>query len=147
MEQNEIDELIRERDYYKAKLDRMQRNNKLATYLVIQGQIDSFVEQLTIRMQEGKNGKMELYGYIDLFASKDAKEFDRAKWFFEEFLNLQLRQESLYKMLTDEEKQEADGKGKPIETTVTDWDAVRISIGKKMDTKKNGSQSRGADKN
>lgn len=140
MEDSQIKELIRERDHYKQKLERMQRNNRFATYLVVQGQIDSFNEQLTIRTEvkpDGQKQKIEVFGYIDLFASKDSKEFDRARWFFENYLLLMKSQDALYKMLTEEEQKEADGKAIKMEPVVTDFDQVRIAVTKKLEENKN----------
>lgn len=134
----DYEEIKRERDHYKEKLDRLQKNGRLNAYLVIQGQIDSFLEQLTIRTeinQKGQKPSIAVFGYIDLFAGKDSKEFDRAKWFLENYLSLINSQKALYVMLTDEEQKEVDGKKVPDIPTTTDWDSVRKGIEEKI---KNG---------
>jgi len=64
----------------------MQRGNLLDTYLTIDGQHKSFNEQLKIGVLRTKEGE-KIVGYIDLFADKDAKEFDRAKWWLENYLD------------------------------------------------------------
>lgn len=131
----DYEEIKRERDHYKEKLDRLQKNGRLNAYLVIQGQIDSFLEQLTIRTEinpKGSKANISVFGYIDLFAGKDSKEFDRAKWFLENYLSLINSQKALYTMLTEEEQKEVDGKKVPDVPATTDWDSVRIGIEQKL---------------
>lgn len=136
---NDYEEIKRERDALREKIERIQRNGQLNMYLAIQMQIDSFTEQLTIRTEinpkKGKGENIEVFGYIDLFADKDSKEFDRAKWVFENYLKLITSQRDLYKLLTEEEKKEVDGKKTQDIPPDTDWDAVRIGMQKKLKEK------------
>lgn len=98
----------------------MQRGNLLDTYLTIDGQHKSFNEQLKIGVLRTKEGE-KIVGYIDLFADKDAKEFDRAKWWLENYLDQSKNLRELYKMLTEEERKEADN-------TTSEFDSVREKI-------------------
>ena len=98
----------------------MQRGNLLDTYLTIDGQHKSFNEELKIGVLRTKEGE-KIVGYIDLFADKDAKEFDRAKWWLENYLDQSKNLRELYKMLTEEERKEADN-------TTSEFDSVREKI-------------------
>ena len=124
--------LLRERNaVLEKRFEDMQRGNRLNTYLAIDGQISSFNAQLIIgdgKTIKGVDGEPDIKvrsGYIDLFADKDAKEFDRSKWFFENYMDLIKSQAELYKMLTEEEKKEADN-------TTSDFDSVRERIAKEI---------------
>ena len=119
------------------RFDDMQRGNRLNTYLAIDGQISSFNMQLAISntvktiTDDDGNTKEVRSGYIDLFADKDAKEFDRAKWYFEHYPDLIKSQSELYKMLTEEEKKEADN-------TASSFDSVREKVSKELNGSRKG---------
>ena len=130
-ESQRIKELEERNEFLEKRFDYMQRGNRLNTYLAIDGQISSFNAQLIIgdeKIIKGEDGEADIKvrsGYIDLFADKDAKEFDRAKWFFFYYMDLIKSQSDLYKMLTEEEKKEADN-------TTSEFDSVREKIAKEL---------------
>lgn len=113
------------------RFDDMQRGNLLNTYLTIDGQHKSFNEQLTIGVILDENNKQKVVGRIDLFASKDAKEFDRARWWLENYLEQSKNLRELYKMLTEEEKKEADN-------TASSFDSVREKVSKELNGGRTG---------
>lgn len=107
-----------------SRFERMQRGNLLDTYQTIDGQHKSFNDQLKIGILKSSEGE-RVVGYIDLFADKDAKEFDRAKWWLENYLDQCKSLRELYNMLTEEEKKEADN-------TTSSFDSVREKIAKEI---------------
>lgn len=132
MTKDEEIKLLKERNAeLEKRFEALQRGNRLNTYLAIDGQISSFNAQLIIgdeKLIKGEEGEPDIKvrsGYIDLFADKDAKEFDRAKWFFENYMDLIKSQAELYKMLTEEEKKEADN-------TASSFDSVREKVSKEI---------------
>ena len=78
-----------------------------------------------------ENNKQKVVGRIDLFASKDAKEFDRARWWLENYLEQSKNLRELYKMLTEEEKKEADN-------TASSFDSVREKVSKELNGGRTG---------
>lgn len=126
MTKDEEIKLLKERNAeLEKRFDDMQRGNLLNTYLTIDGQHKSFNEQLTIGVMLDENNQKKVVGRIDLFASKDAKEFDRARWWLENYLEQSKNLRELYKMLTEEEKKEADN-------TASSFDSVREKVSKEI---------------
>ena len=122
---SELERLRARNAELEKRFDDMQRGNLLNTYLTIDGQHKSFNEQLTIGVILDENNKQKVVGRIDLFASKDAKEFDRARWWLENYLEQSKNLRELYKMLTEEEKKEADN-------TASSFDSVREKVSKEL---------------
>ena len=125
-------EMLRARNAeLEKRFDDMQRGNLLNTYLTIDGQHKSFNQQLTIGVILDENNKQKVVGRIDLFASKDAKEFDRARWWLENYLEQSKNLRELYKMITEEEKKEADN-------TASSFDSVREKVSKELNGGRTG---------
>lgn len=103
-------------DYIEAKLSAVTSSPYYETYITIKSQIDSFNEQLTIKeptkvkcMIGDIEEEIEITpGKIDLFASKDSKEFDRAWKYLLESVDLNKKLDEIRKMLTPEETRKAD---------------------------------------
>ncbi|MBK9479940.1 MAG: hypothetical protein IPP56_13535 [Bacteroidetes bacterium] len=128
---SELERLRARNAELEKRFDDMQRGNLLNTYLTIDGQHKSFNEQLTIGVILDENNKQKVVGRIDLFASKDAKEFDRARWWLENYLEQSKNLRELYKMLTEEEKKEADN-------TASSFDSVREKVSKELNGGRTG---------
>jgi hypothetical protein len=82
------------------------------TYITIRKQIDDFNEQLTIRKTQIKaeNGEMvdALLGKIDIFGSKDDKEFERAWKYMMDAIDLHKKLDEFRGKMTKEEKETTD---------------------------------------
>ena len=128
---SELERLRARNAELEKRFDDMQRGNLLNTYLTIDGQHKSFNEQLTIGVILDENNKQKVVGRIDLFASKDAKEFDRARWWLENYLEQSKNLRELYKMLTEEEKKEADN-------TASSFDSVSEKVSKELNGGRTG---------
>ena len=131
---SELERLRARNAELEKRFDDMQRGNLLNTYLTIDGQHKSFNEQLTIGVILDENNKQKVVGRIDLFASKDAKEFDRARWWLENYLEQSKNLRELYKMLTEEEKKEADN-------TASSIDSVREKVAKEINGGRTGNSN------
>ncbi len=98
------------------KLSKIERSPYLKSYITLYSQIESFNEQLTIKeptkttiMVNGKEIEVDVTpGKIDLFADKDSKEFDRAKWVLLEILGLCKQLDEIRKLLLPEEVKVAE---------------------------------------
>lgn len=95
-----------------AELTKFETKSGFATYIAIKNQIDSFNEQITIKTvslpdpdDATKSIDVES-GFISLFADKDSKEFERSFKYMESAFEMVDRQEKLYKLLTEEEKEQ-----------------------------------------
>ena len=82
---------------------------RVNTYLTIYNQLESFNQQLKIEDKRSGDGIAQK-GFIDLFADKDAKEFDRVKWFFDRAIDLNKDLDTLRAQMTPD--QQADLKAK-----------------------------------
>jgi len=85
------------------------------TYLTVYHQIRSFNKQLklgeeTFELNEDGVKQSTQNGFVDLFASKDDKSFDRTKWYFENILSLNKTLFELRKLMTPEQKDEVEKK-------------------------------------
>lgn len=83
------------------------------TYLTVYFQIKSFNAQLKLgepKTEVGQDGITTnlTSGFVDLFAGKDDKSFDRTKWYFENILALNKTLLELRKLMTPEEIKEVD---------------------------------------
>ncbi len=130
-ESDRIKQLEERNAELEKRFEDMQRGNLLNTYLTIDGQHKSFNEQLTIGVIVDENKQQKVVGRIDLFASKDAKEFDRARWWLENYLEQSKNLRELYKMLTEEEKKEADN-------TASSFDSVREKVTNELNGSRKG---------
>lgn len=96
-------------EHLEQRLIKFESSPDVRTYITIYDQIESFLDQLTICKKtvnvEGVDREV-FTGFVDLFADKDSKEFDRIKWFFEHILELRKTLEELRKMMTPENQKE-----------------------------------------
>jgi len=105
-------------EYLEQELDKFNQSPYKATYITLKSQIDSFNEQLTIGSEETKTIEIDgqphelvtVKGKIDLFASKDAKEFDRAYKYLDDCLGFAKNLAELKKLLTPEERKDIEAK-------------------------------------
>ncbi len=86
-------------EHLEKRLETYEKSPYLKTYLTLVRQIENFNEQLTKRN-------------IDLFSDKEDKSFDRTKWYFDNMLNLNKQLDELRKLMTPEERKEAEEKAK-----------------------------------
>ena len=104
-------------EFLESKLKKYEESPYCKTYLTIYNQIDSFNDQLEIGEPkaipiEGGGTYTIQPGFVDLFASKDSKEFDRVKWYFENVLELNKNLDELRALMTPEQKKELEAKEK-----------------------------------
>lgn len=85
------------RDELEEKLNDLLKNEHFESYRALQTAIRSFNSQL-------------ITSDINLFAGKDAKEFDRAKWYFENMLDLNKTLVELKKMMSPDEAKALENK-------------------------------------
>jgi hypothetical protein len=87
------------------------------SYVTIYNQVRSFNKQLQLGKEEttiSEDG-IEVFvqsGFVDLFADKEDKSFDRTKWYFENILDLNKTLDELRKLMTPEQQKEANEKVK-----------------------------------
>lgn len=84
-------------EFLESELKKFTESPYSGSFLAISIQQDDFNNQLQTKS-------------IDLFADKESKEFDRAKWYMENILDISNTRAELYKKLTPEETKEADSK-------------------------------------
>ncbi len=100
-------------EYTESKLKIFESSPVAETYLTVYFQIKSFNAQLKlgqpkIEIKEGGVTVNLQEGFVDLFAGKDDKSFDRTKWYFENILSLNKTLLELRKLMTPEEIKEVD---------------------------------------
>lgn len=93
------------------KLKTYEESPYFDSYITIYNQLKSFNEQLRIGEEQttiGENGIQitTKKGFIDLFAEKEDKSFDRTKWYFEQILELNKTLDSLRKLMTPEQQRD-----------------------------------------
>jgi hypothetical protein len=105
-------------NYLEEKLSKLESSDYVNTYYTIAAQIRSFNEQLTINMDEDivKNiGVTESgivvtektkKGFINLFADKDDKSFDRAWKYMLESVDMNKKLDELRKLMNPEQEKE-----------------------------------------
>lgn len=113
--QKTLKDLIPYVEQIEAELNVFKSSPTAETYLTVYYQIKSFNAQLklgeaTTTIGEGGVKVHEQSGFVDLFASKDDKSFDRTKWYFENILALNKTLVELRKLMTPEEKEEVEKK-------------------------------------
>tara|TARA_R110000868_G_scaffold396177_1_gene668287 strand:+ start:1067 stop:1462 length:396 start_codon:yes stop_codon:yes gene_type:complete len=97
-------------EHLEAELKKFTDSTYSESYLTIFHQLRSFNEQLQIggeqtRISDEGVSVTAKKGFIDLFAEKDDKSFDRTKWYFENILSLNKTLEELKKLMTPEERE------------------------------------------
>ncbi len=105
-------------EYLEQQLEVFLQSPFKATYITLKSQIDSFNEQLTIGIPETKSIEIEgkphelvwTPGKIDLFADKNAKEFDRAYKYLGDCGSFANTLAELQKKLTPEERKDIEAK-------------------------------------
>lgn len=100
-------------EYLEKELKKYTESPYVKTYLTIYNQLNSFNDQLEIKqpvtvIAEDGTKKNFHNGFIDLFAEKDDKSFDRTKWYFEKVLELNKNLDELRKLMSAEQKKELD---------------------------------------
>lgn len=88
-------EVLKYIEFLELKLEKYERSPYANTYIAICKQIEVWNVQL-----KGQN--------IDLFADKDAKEFDRSWKYFMEALDVLKRLDEMRKLMTPEEVKKAE---------------------------------------
>lgn len=89
-----------------SELKQFKESPYCTTYITILNQIESFNEQLTIKKVQTLEGEIVL-GKIDLFADKEAKEFDRGWKYMLEATEMLTHLDELRKLMTPEQQAEA----------------------------------------
>ena len=94
-----------------TKLSLYEKSPYVKTYLTLLHQLDDFNEQLTIQEKEmNVEGTMQKvkFGRIDLFGTKDEKEFERGFKYMIQVNDLLENIDKIRKKMTTEEKAEVD---------------------------------------
>jgi len=95
-------------EHIEKELSIFKNSPNVESYLTIYNQVRSFNEQLklgeakTIISEDGISVTVQ-EGFVDLFASKDDKSFDRTKWYFENILQLNKTLVELRKLMSPAE--------------------------------------------
>ncbi len=95
-------------EYLEGELALFKKSPNVESYLTVYNQVRSFNQQLQLgeaKTEIGSDGikVATQQGFVDLFASKDDKSFDRTKWYFENILQLNKTLAELRKLMTAEE--------------------------------------------
>lgn len=112
---------IKEQD---EELKKFKESPHLESYLTISEQLSSFNSQLklgeekTTISDDGVKVTAKK-GFIDLFAEKDDKSFDRAKWYFQNILELNKTLDNLRKLMSPEDIKDLDSR-KVAKTSVAE---------------------------
>ena len=98
-----------------SKLSIYENSPIVESYLTIYFQVRSFNKQLQLGKEETTVGEDGIdvsiqSGFVDLFADKEDKSFDRTKWYFENILDLNKTLDELRKLMTPEQQKEANEK-------------------------------------
>ena len=94
--------------FLEKRLDAYEKSPYYKTYTTLHDQIGSFNDQLSL----GKKKKIMVDdkeieidpGFVDLFADKDDKSFDRTKWYFDNMLSLNKNLDEIRKLMTPEDQ-------------------------------------------
>ncbi len=101
-------------EYLEKQTAILTTNSRAKTYVALRNQVNSWVEQLTIREAkmphpEDPNKVIDVtLGYVDLFGNKDEKEFDRVWKFMEGADEMEDRLQKMYDKLLPQEKEDVD---------------------------------------
>lgn len=95
-------------EYLESELSIFKKSPNVESYLTVYNQVSSFNTQLQLGEQKTEVGEDGIKvtvqaGFVDLFASKDDKSFDRTKWYFENILQLNKTLAELRKLMTPED--------------------------------------------
>ena len=102
-------------EYLEGELKKFTESSYCESYLTIYNQLASFNEQLKIEgeitsLNDEGVSVTKKKGFIDLFAEKDDKSFDRTKWYFENILDLNKTLDELKKLMTPQQQKEIQEK-------------------------------------
>jgi hypothetical protein len=122
-------------EYIENKLSVFERSPNVESYLTIYYQVRSFNKQLklgeeTYELNEDGVKESTQDGFIDLFADKEDKSFDRTKWYFENILDLNKTLDELRKLMTPEEQKELGEKIKHDNLNIATKIALKNKEGK-----------------
>jgi hypothetical protein len=99
-------------EYLEQTTDILLNNSRAKTFIVLRRQVDSWNEQLIIRDEErpdpddpSKTVTVKA-GYIDLFADKDSKEFDRVWKYLDGADDLEDKLAKMHEKLKPDEKEQ-----------------------------------------
>lgn len=103
-------------EYLESKLKKFEESPVCSQYLMLLNQLEDIAGQLVLReeeveveMEKGGMQKVKIMkGRIDIFSSKDEKEFERAIKYFSELPKILDTLESLRKRMTPEEQKEIE---------------------------------------
>lgn len=101
-------------EYLEKVTDIITKNSRFRTFVALRKQVDSWVDQITLGAtedlpdpkQEGKTISVQK-GYIDLFADKDSKEFDRVWKFIDGADELEDKLQKMKEKLLPAEQEQA----------------------------------------
>lgn len=108
-------------EYLELELKKFTDSPYVNTYITIKNQLDSFNEQLTIQnvreveipTEGGGTRFIDVTpGKIDLFADKDAKEFDRSWKYMLEAVDMNKKLDELRKLMLPSQQKELEEKQK-----------------------------------
>ncbi len=107
------DKIIQYIEYLEKICVLIQQNSRAKTYIALRQQVDNWNEQITIRdgkLPNPKNPKEMLnvtLGYVDLFADKDTKDFDRVFKYITEADAIEDKLQKMFEKLLPDEKEAA----------------------------------------
>jgi hypothetical protein len=99
-------------EHLEAATDILLNNSRAKTFVTLRKQVDSWNEQLQIRDEQRPNPEdpeqmiTVKAGYVDLFADKDSKEFDRVWKYIDGADDLEDKLFKMHEKLTPKEKEE-----------------------------------------
>lgn len=105
-------EILKYIAYLEEATDILLNNSRAKTFIVLRKQVDSWNEQLIIRDEQRPDPEdpsktvTVKAGYIDLFADKDSKEFDRVWKYLDGADDLEDKLAKMHEKLTPKEKEE-----------------------------------------
>lgn len=109
-------EVLKYVTHMEEELQKYRRSPYASTYITLLSQINDWNDQLTIKNtveveHEGKKIPVTP-GKIDLFADKEAKEFERAFKYFGDVLQMIKTLDEIRKLMTPEEQRVAEEKAR-----------------------------------
>lgn len=107
-------------EFIENRLAVFEKSPYAKSYLVLLNQINDFNEQLSIRKSKMMNQDLGrevevVVGRVDIFGSKDDKEFERSWKFFTDGFTLHEQLDKYRGKMTSEEKKDADNGPKMLE--------------------------------
>lgn len=89
------------------------KNSRLRTYIALRQQVDSWNDQITIKEEvtmtvPGTEESVKVRpGFVDLFADKDTKDFDRVFKYITEADGIEDRLQKMFEKLTPKEQEDS----------------------------------------